>query len=306
MKRQVFPLFLLCFLLLVFSGCTGRHAPDIVLRPAPYPAGTILDAADGRVVSFETMMADLQTVSIVYVGETHTQAAHHELQLKILKALYQWHPGRVAVGMEMFARPYQSVLDQWVQGSLSEASLLQKTHWYANWRYDFALYRDQLLYIQEKRIPLFALNIEFHIPSKIAAGGIDSLLPYQVEQLPDRMDLTHGPHREYVQRMYEGHAAHVKNRYDFENFYAAQVVWDEAMAEAVSRHAGDFQTMVVFTGSGHIVKGFGIPERARFRTGLSYRTVMPLAVGEPVDFSAADYIWITPPSQPHGFMTNVH
>lgn len=298
MKIPVSALFPLLFLL---CGCAALRGQDAVPQAQLYPVDTILAAETQKAVSFETMIADLETVSVVYVGEAHINPAHHEIQLRVLKALYERHPGKIAVGMEMFARPYQPFLAKWVDGGLSEEAFLKKTHWYANWRYDFSLYRDLLNEIQQNRIPLYGLNIEFHIPSKIAAGGIDSLLPYQARQLPDRIDLTDAEHREHVRQVYDKHADRVTRRYDFENFYAAQVVWDEAMAEAVSRHAND-RLLVVFAGNGHIIYGFGIPERARFRTGLSYRTVMPHKEGEPVDFSVADYIWIAPSAQGPGFM----
>ncbi len=300
MKAPVLSLFL-SFLLV--SGCAVLRTTDTGPSAPAYPVDTILEAATGRAVSFETMIADLETVPVVYVGETHTNEAHHEIQLRILKALQERCPGTIAVGMEMFARPYQEVLARWVDDGLSEEAFLRKTHWYANWRHDFSLYRDLLHYIRENRIPLYALNIEFHIPSKIAAGGIDSLLPYQEKQLPQEMDLTDEKHREYVRSQYERHTGHVADRYAFDDFYAAQVVWDEAMAEAVSRHVNE-RSLIVFAGSGHIAPGFGIPERARRRTGIAYRSIIPREAGESVDFSAADYIWITPPAQGHGFMGN--
>lgn len=265
---------------------------------APYSPGTILEASTGEAIDFETMIKDLESSRIVYVGETHTDASHHDVQLDILKSLHDRHPGNISVGMEMFARPYQQVLSQWADGEMSEEEFLRKTHWYANWRFDFSLYRDLLHYIRDNRIPLYGLNIEFHIPSKIAAGGLDSLLSYQAEQLPEKMDFTNSDHRAYVKSVYDNHGGHVGRRYDFESFYAAQVVWDEVMAESVSEYING-RVMVVFAGRGHIVEGFGIPERAHDRTGLAYRTITPQAAGKPVDFDAADYIWITQPAENH-------
>jgi aminopeptidase N len=47
---------------------------------------------------------------IVYVGEYHDRFAHHNVQLQVIKALYRKDP-KMAVGMEMFQRPYQKALD---------------------------------------------------------------------------------------------------------------------------------------------------------------------------------------------------
>ena len=72
-------------------------------------------------------MADVRTARVVYVGERHTSARHHEIQLRLIRAL---HDGglRLAVGMEMFDRSYQAVLDLWSTGGLDEETFLRRTH----------------------------------------------------------------------------------------------------------------------------------------------------------------------------------
>ncbi len=288
-------IFCLVLMLSLFScaSLTPRPASDEPAPlDAPFPPGTIIDTQRNKAVSFEDMMKDLETVRIVYVGESHTNMAHHEIQLQVLRALHDRLPD-ICVGMEMFARPYQDILERWSAAEISEDVFLRKTHWYANWRYDFSLYRPLLHYIRENHISLYALNIEFHIPSRIAAGGEDNLLPYQKQQLPDRMNLSDDDHRNYVRGVYEHHGEHVTGQYRFEDFYAAQVVWDEVMAESITRFIGD-RVMLVFTGKGHITDYFGIPRRAWNRGGLSYRTILPQGESETIRFSAADYIWITP------------
>ncbi len=289
--------FLWCIILLLFLfSCASLtpHPPPDEPDPldAPFPPGTIIDTKRNKAVSFDDMTKDLETVRIVYVGEAHTDMDHHEIQLRVLRELHDRLPD-ICVGMEMFARPYQDILERWSASEISEEVFLRKTHWYANWRYDFSLYRPILHYIRENRISLYALNIEFHIPSRIAAGGVDNLLPYQKQRLPERMDLSDDAHRNYVRGVYEKHGNHVTGQYQFEDFYAAQVVWDEVMAESINRFIGD-RVMLVFAGRGHITDHFGIPRRAWDRGGLSYRTILPQGASETIRFSAADYIWITP------------
>lgn len=292
-RLRSFCVLLLPLILFSCASVTPRPAAD---EPepldAPFPPGTIIDTRRNKAVSFDDMIKELESVRIVYVGESHTNIKHHEIQLRILRALHD-RVSNICVGMEMFARPYQDILDRWSDGLMSEEVFLRKTHWYANWRHDFSFYRDLLHYIRENRISLYALNIEFHIPSRIAAGGLDNLLPYQQQRIPERMDLFDEDHRDYVRGAYEGHGDHVTGRYRFEDFYAAQVVWDEVMADSITRFIGD-RMMLVLTGKGHITDHFGIPRRAWNRGGLPYRTVLPQGESETIRFSAADYIWITP------------
>ncbi len=258
--------------------------------------GQIISAATGETVTFEEMIADLTGSRIVYVGESHTNTFHHDIQLDILQALFRSHAD-LAVGMEMFDVTYQPVLDQWSEGQLSQEAFIEETHWYANWRYDFGLYQAILTFIKDNRIPLIGLNIPFYIPPKIRIGGIDSLLGCDRQNLPDDIDTTNTAHRAHLENIFDQHRFHGDANFEF--FYQAQCTWEDTMASSVARHLGD-RLMVVLVGNGHIIHRFGIPERAHKRTKAPYRTVYLASAGETVELSFADYIWITPATVKRG------
>lgn len=252
------------------------------------PPTTILSGGTGRPVSFEAMLADLLTAAVVYVGEKHTSAAHHAVQLQLLRALHLQSP-RLAVAMEMFDRSYQPVLDLWSEGRLDEEGFLRRTHWYANWRFDYALYRDILDYARDHRLRLAALNLPFNIPPKIRVGGIEYLSTCEKEFLPARIDTAVAAHREFAKKIFDMHD--FKSGVRFEDFYLAQCVWEDVMAESLSAVTGA-DRILVLAGNGHIQYGYGIPERAFKRNGLAYRTVYQASPGEDVDPAIADYIFL--------------
>ena len=113
------------------------------------------------------MIADLSKVEIVYIGEVHTDRYHHDIQLKIIKALMENHID-LKVGMEMFDKTYQGVLNEWSAGELDETAFLEKTHWYAEWNFDYSLYKNLMELFKEKKIKITALNIPSYIPPRIA------------------------------------------------------------------------------------------------------------------------------------------
>ncbi len=254
-----------------------------------FETGQIISAATGTTVAFDDMIADLTGCRIVYIGENHTNPAHHDIQLEILQSLSRNHADLV-VGMEMFDVTYQTVLDQWSDGQLTQEAFIEKTHWYANWRYGYGLYQALLTFIKDNRIPLIGLNIPFHIPPKIRIGGIDSLLGCDRQNLPDNVDTTNVAHRAHLENIFNQHRFHADANFDF--FYQAQCVWEDTMASSVARGL-DGRLMVVLVGNGHIIHRFGIPERAEKRTGAPYRSVYLASAGETVELSFGDYIWIT-------------
>ena len=271
-------------------------APTKILRiqdtDQSFEEGVILSAKVGKPVSFEELLADLNNCRIVYIGEKHTNVAHHRIQLEVIQALSKKH-SNLAVGMEMFDHTYQDVLDMWSAGELDQKEFLKKSHWYANWRFDFSLYREILEFIKENHIRLVALNIPSHIPPKIREGGIDNLRVDEKEHLPHQIDTSKTAHRDYLQNVFDNHKHHFRGEVEFENFYAAQSVWEDAMAEMISQHLKD-DVMVVLAGNGHIQFKYGIPDRAYQRTSASFRTIYLAPVGDAVELEIADYIWVTP------------
>jgi uncharacterized iron-regulated protein len=256
--------------------------------PETQPPETIISGSTGGPVSFDDMLADLLTVAVVYVGEKHTAAGHHALQLRVIRALHLRSP-QLAVAMEMFDHSYQAVLDRWSAGDLDEDAFLRSSHWYANWRFDYSLYRDILDYVRDHQLRLVALNLPFNIPPKIRVGGTEHLSGYEKGFLPQEIDTTVAGHREYAEKVFRMHdfRSHVR----FEDFYLAQCVWEELMAESVAAITGAGR-VVVLAGNGHIQYRYGIPERAFRRGGEPYRTIYQASSGEEVDPSIADYILV--------------
>jgi uncharacterized iron-regulated protein len=260
-------------------------------KPGAFDEGTIISTQKSTAVSFEELLEDLETSRVIYVGENHTSQESHKVQLKVIQALFQKFPN-LAVGMEMFDHTYRDVLDQWSAGKLDQEDFLKKVHWYVNWGFDFSLYQDILDFIKKNHLRLVGLNIPRCIPPKIREGGIESLGEDEKKHLPQQIDLTNSAHRAYVKTVFEKHQPYFKGEVEFENFYAAQSVWEDAMAEAVAQNLNN-DVMVVLAGNGHILFKYGIPDRAFQQTGAAFKTIYTASAGTEVEPDIADYIWVT-------------
>ena len=288
--RSLFILFYLAIMLGLPGGCAMTPKKLLVEDLSEsFEAGVILSGRTGRPVSFEALSEQLSASRIIYVGEQHKDASHHKIQLKIIQAVLEKHP-KMAVGMEMFDRSYQHVLDMWSAGELDQKHFIRKVHWYANWRYRFSLYSEILNFIQENQIRLVGLNIPFHIPPKIRVGGIENLRDEERSYLPEEIDTSNDAHKDYLREVFAQHG--FGGMVEFDDFYAAQCVWEDAMAEAIYRNLND-DVMVVLAGNGHIQYKYGIPERAFRRTGVPFLTIYPAQVGGKVELNIADFIWAT-------------
>ena len=277
---------------LIFIGGCAAESKTVKIKDTSttIKAGTIISGNSGKAVGFDEMMADLDNHQMIFVGEKHAIQSHHANQLEIIQAVFKNYPSML-VGMEMFDRSYQPVLDLWSAGLLDEETFLRKVQWYANWRYDFTLYRDILLFIKNNKIKIVALNIPNYIASRIRAGGIENLSDADKSYLPKEIDTQNEAYRDYVEKAFDQHQFHGNAKFD--DFYMTQCVWDEVMAESVATNLGN-KKIVVLAGNGHIQHKYGIPDRAFRRTGIPFRTIYQASAGDEIELSVADYIWITP------------
>ncbi|MFY9269486.1 MAG: ChaN family lipoprotein [Candidatus Manganitrophaceae bacterium] len=263
------------------SPSKGDLAPE-----SPYvdvdqiPEGQIIHVPTGVLVSKEQLIASLAPVRVIYVGEAHDNLEDHRVQLEILKALHERFPGKVSVGMEMFRRPAQQDLNQWLEGALDDKAF-QKL-WLENWGIDVGYYQAILDFIREKKIPLVALNASHEWEAKVGMKGIDGLSPEDQGALPE-IDRSDPYHRQALEAIFKGHGpsrpANQSEGEGFRPFYDTMLLWDETMAESIARALsspeGNDQKMVVFAGGFHVGYGFGIPRRVFRRLPEPYRIVLP-------------------------------
>ncbi len=210
---------------------------------------------------------------IVYVGESHTNFAHHEVQLQVLKGLHRRH-SKIAIGMEMFQRPSQKALDDYIAGVIDERTFLKHSEYFKRWDMDYNLYKPILDYAQSHHIPVVALNLPRDIIDKVGKSGIDSLTPDEKRAIPQDLDFGDEAYKTRLKEVFAAHSTSPSKTFD--HFYQAQILWDETMAESVDLFLSknsDYR-MVVFAGSGHLQYGQGIPKRVHRRNRLDYAIVL--------------------------------
>ena len=227
---------------------------------------------------------------IVYIGEYHDKFAHHAVQLQVIKSLYQKNP-KLAIGMEMFQRPFQKVVDDYISGAIDERTFLKRTEYFKRWVFDYNLYKPILDFAREKKIPVVALNQRKEITDKVSRSGLDSLTEEERKDVPAQMDFSDSRYRDRLKAVFSQHKGPSEKNFDF--FYQAQVLWDETMAMSVDEflQKNPGYRMVVIAGGGHLAYGSGIPKRAYRRNSLPY--FVALNDGD-ADRDIANYLILPP------------
>ncbi len=217
------------------------------------------------------LVPELLRANIVYLGETHDSAKDHENQLKIIQGLYGRNQ-KIAIAMEMFQRPYQNVINQYLAGKITEAQLVEQTEYNERWGFPWELYAPIMRYAKANKLPILALNTKSEITRKVSRQGLESLTAEERKLIPPFSEIRtdNQEYRQMVLAAFEGHqsSGHGKSS-SAERFFLAQVLWDETMAEGVANFVktNPGYQVVVLAGQGHIVFGYGIPNRVERRLG---------------------------------------
>ena len=265
-------------------------APTIDITHAALPY-RVLRARGGSEISAADFYIELGQAQAICLGESHPNPHHHWAQLHMLDELSKRASGAaMALGFEMFQRPFQGVLDDYARKLIDDAALMQRTGWAERWGYDFALYQPMVALAAERGMALLALNIAKELRKKVVDNGMDKLTATERAEVPE-IDLTDTEHRAWFDGIMaemggiEAHgSAHgagdaggdeAAKRAD--RIYLSQVLWDETMADTAARWLAGAagRHVIILAGNGHCHDG-GIVRRMHRRGAAKVVSVLPI------------------------------
>ena len=86
------PFWLSCFLVvfsLIISGCAGVRPGMPPLAsvegvPGHFAEGRIVDLDQGKSISFDQLISDLEEIDLIFVGEVHDNPEHYLMEVQLL------------------------------------------------------------------------------------------------------------------------------------------------------------------------------------------------------------------------------
>ncbi|MDH4246454.1 MAG: ChaN family lipoprotein [Deltaproteobacteria bacterium] len=259
-------LLLWALFLAALSGCSlaGRgdspHATEHtyahrLLPDITYDLRTAMTLDDGALV------ARLAPVTLLFLGEHHTDPRSHAFQAALLRSLAA--SGRkITVGLEMFPPSADPALDAWRTGALSETEFLERSGWYEHWGFPWGYYREVFQTLRDLRLPVRGLNADNDTRKAVREGKLDTLSAEARAELGD-LEAPLEPHRDYVADILSGggHSVDLEpGAPAFQRYYRVQRMWDRLMGLRAARLAEQQPPqglVVVLIGSGHLAWGLG-------------------------------------------------
>ena len=291
----------LAILAAVLAGCgaaVGEPAP--APRPAPEPADPPEAAwhlyhAHGAPATLDDLVAAAQQVDVILVGERHGDPGGHRFQRELLdRVVHEAEAGRLddrtpVLSLEMFERDVQPVLDEYLEGLITEEHFLAAARPWPRYRRD---YRPLVETAREAGVPVVAANAPrryVNRVSRLGREGLDDLPDHALEHLPplpypEPTEAYRAEWEAVMAEMVRGHGAHGHGEPP-ESALEAQALWDAAMAHAVAAtldREGAGTVVVHMVGSFHVENRTGIPEALHhYRPETRTLVVVVKAVGDP-------------------------
>ena len=299
------------FVLVALAACGGHYGGTSTTPRASAKSGkrgieaaalpmSVLDARTGHQIADAAFWDALAHARAVCVGEEHPNPHHHWVQLEVVRRLAAQWP-RLALGMEMFQRPFQGVLDDYAAGRIDAAALRSRAGWEDRWGYDFSLYAPIIDRAVAAKGTLLALNAAKEVTKKVSHHGLDSLTAEERAQVP-QLELHDVAHRAWFDALMEdmgGSSAHSKKEDKADSktdkadakpdaeaeempsadrIYTVQVIWDETMADGAAKwlDATPNGRIVILAGTGHCHDSAIVArlKRRGVREAVSVRTVI--------------------------------
>ncbi|MCC5914118.1 MAG: ChaN family lipoprotein [Balneolaceae bacterium] len=206
----------------------------------------LLYNAEGEQVSYSEFLEMASAHEIILFGELHNSAIAHWLQLELIRDLHQVDGSKeLVVGMEMFERDQQTLIDEYFAGLISRDRFEDEARLWNNYRTD---YRPVLEFAKENDLQLAATNIPRRYASAVYGRGLAVLdelsaeakswvapLPIEVDtDLPGYRDIHEAAH---------GHGG--------DNLIYSQAVKDATMAHSILEFMDVDKQFVHLNGSYH-------------------------------------------------------
>lgn len=226
----------------------------------------------GKEITYTELIQELSQYEVVFLGEMHNCPITHWLEFEITKSLFALVGSDLMIGEEMMESDNQLILNEYLQGLISESRFETEARLWANYETDYA---PVVRFAKENKIPLVATNIPRRYANSVSKEGfsiLDSLsdeakryiapLPIEFNFNADGSEAAFG-----LMQMFKG-----KNMGNSEYLSQAQAIKDATMAWFIAKNIKN--KFLHINGNYHTDSKEGIiPYLLTYREGVKFVTV---------------------------------
>jgi uncharacterized iron-regulated protein len=206
----------------------------------------------GKACHYSKMLEKAREADVVLFGEQHDNPINHWLEQELTKDLYETKKENLVLGAEMFEADDQVVVNEYLNGSLTEKTFKDECKLWTNFTSD---YKPLLDFAKKSKLRFIATNVPRRYANMVYTRGLEKLDSIEPEArrwiapLPIAYDKTLKCYADIFAAA-KGHGG--------ENLPKSQAIKDATMAYFILKNLSDGQTFIHYNGSYHTDNHLGI------------------------------------------------
>jgi uncharacterized iron-regulated protein len=208
--------------------------------------------AKGKECHYAKLLEQAKEADVILFGEQHDNPINHWLEQELTRDVYNAKKGQLVMGAEMFEADDQIVVNEYLNGSLTEKTFKDECKLWTNFPSD---YKPLLDFAKKNKLRFIATNIPRRYANMVYTRGLEKLDSIEPEAkrwiapLPIAYDKTLKCYADIFAAA-KGHGG--------ENLPKSQAVKDATMAYFILKNLSSGQTFIHFNGSYHTDNFCGI------------------------------------------------
>ena len=221
---------LMIFVLALFFSASA--VAQVALVPEQY---RIFDGK-GNPATLADILKAAGNSDAVFLGEQHDDAVGHAMEFEIFRQIVAQDMAtrQVGLSMEMFERDVQTVVDEFLNGSITEQHFLLSSRPWGNYKTD---YKPLVDLAKEKKLPVIAANAPRRYINMVSRSGRSSLDGLSKEAKGWLPPLPYNePSATYAAKFKALMGPSPEAQMGIDKILASQALWDAAMSNAVANY----------------------------------------------------------------------
>lgn len=259
----------------------------------------IYDVKKAKQITVDDIIKDCNTANVLFFGEEHNDSIGHYLETEIFKRLIIAYPKKAALTMEMFHTDVQPIIDEYLNGAISEKNFIKEARAWNN----YTDYKPLIELAKQNKVDVIGGNAAARYSNAVTRSGLESLnnLPTTSKQFiaPLPIDTATGRYYDKFIETLGGHNMGGMKVYQTQNF------WDATMAWSIAKYAKQNKDKKIFQVNGRFHSDEKLGTLAKLKNYAPKLNVLNISCFSADDFnnpdwkkysSLGDYIIITDPS----------
>ncbi|MDZ4807403.1 MAG: ChaN family lipoprotein [Bacteroidota bacterium] len=182
-----------------------------------------------QLTTTEQIAIDCKDADVLFFGEEHNDSAGHYMEKEIFNALQKQYGNKLALSMEMFETDCQLVLNEYLNGFISEERMIKEARAWSNYKD----YRPAVEMARQNKLYVIAANPPRRYVNMVSRKGMKSLdsLPKSSKRFlpPLPYDTASGRYRDKFMDFMKGGSPGTGNA----RIFYSQSLWDAGMAYSI-------------------------------------------------------------------------